>query len=82
MKVYLRLYGPLRDKLPKENRGGAILDVDHGTTVAQILASVEIDWEDVLWAISEQHDTDAERPLADGDELSVFTHVAGGAQNF
>ena len=79
MKVYLRLYGPLRDKLPQENRGGAVLDVEPGTTVAQVLALVNIEWEDVLWAISEQHDTDAHRVLVEGDELSVFTHVAGGA---
>ena len=78
MKVYLRLYGPLRDKLPKENRGGAILEVEDGCTVAQLLASVDIAWEDVLWAISEQHDDNAERMLSDGDELAVFTHVAGG----
>lgn len=78
MKVYLRLYGPLRDKLPKENRGGAILEMNEGTTVAQALASVNIAWEDVLWAISEQYDNNADRPLADGDELAVFTHVAGG----
>ncbi|MFK7799996.1 MAG: MoaD/ThiS family protein [Anaerolineae bacterium] len=78
MNVYLRLYGPLRDRLPKENKGGAVLKLEEGTTVAQALASVGIDWTEILWAISEQHDTDAERPLEDGDELAVFTHVAGG----
>lgn len=82
MKVYLRLYGPLRDKLPKENRGGAILELDEGTTVAKALQSVDIDWTEVLWAISEQHDNDSERPLENGDELAVFTHVAGGSGFF
>jgi len=78
MKIYLRLYGPLRDKLPKENRGAMVLDVETGTTVAQILTSVGIDWSEVLWAIDEQHDETADRPLVDGNELTVFTHVAGG----
>ena len=78
MRVFLRLYGPLRDKLPKENRGRQWLELAEGATVGEALAAVDIEWEDVLWAINEAHDTNAERLLDEGDELAVFTHVAGG----
>ncbi|MFT5194741.1 MAG: molybdopterin converting factor small subunit [Cellvibrionaceae bacterium] len=78
MKVYLRLYGPLRDKLPKENKGRATLNVEEGTTVGQALARVEINWQDIMWAVNEAHENDSDRPLEENDELSVFTHVAGG----
>lgn len=78
MRVFLRLYGPLRDKLPRENRGRKWLELSDSATVAEALASVEIDWEDVLWAINEEHDSDPERLLVENQELSVFTPVAGG----
>lgn len=78
MRVFVRLYGPLRDKLPKENGGRQWLELAEGATVREALSAVDIEWEDVLWAINEAHDTDAERHLDNGDELAVFTHVAGG----
>ncbi len=78
MRVFLRLYGPLRDKLPRENRGRKWLELDEGATVAEALASVGISWEDVLWAINEEHNSESETRLNENEELSVFTPVAGG----
>ena len=78
MRVFLRLYGPLRDKLPRENRGRKWLELADGATVSDALASEDIHWEDVLWAINEEHNSDPKTVLNDGEELSVFTPVAGG----
>ena len=78
MKVILKLYGPLRDKLPREMRGRTELEMADDCVVKDVLAQVDIEWEDVLWAINNEHELSAERALKDGDELSVFTHVAGG----
>ena len=78
MKVILKLYGPLRDKLPREMRGRTEYELPEGVVVKEILAKVDIEWEDVLWAVNNEHELSADRILSDGDELSVFTHVAGG----
>ena len=75
MQVRVKLLGVLRGKQPP---GGA-LDVEPGTTVAGALDRLGVGGGHVhLVMVNGAMETDRQRPLADGDELTVFPPVAGG----
>ena len=78
MKISVKLYGAIRDHLPKGTRGKAELDFPAGTTIEGVLTHLKIDPEEILFAVNEEHRLSAETELTDGDVLAVFTHVAGG----
>ena len=76
MQIRVKLMGTLRNKLPS---GATALEVDAGTTVAAVLGRLGIDGGHVhLVMVNGEMETERQRPLADGDELTVFPPVAGG----
>jgi sulfur carrier protein ThiS len=80
MQVRVKLMGTLRSKLPPGSQGGAaLLEVDGGTTVADLLQQLGIGGGHVhLVLVNGNMETDLQRALADADELTVFPPVAGG----
>jgi molybdopterin converting factor small subunit len=80
MQVRVKLMGALRSKLPPGTQGGvAAMEVEPGTTVADILGRLGLAGGQVhLVLINGGMETDRQRPLSEADELKVFPPVAGG----
>lgn len=77
LEIHLQLYSILREKLPKEAKGRAILQLDQGTTLQDLLDELGIARRVVI-SVNDTHETDKSRQLQDGDEVKVFSSVSGG----
>ncbi len=79
MKIEVRLFATLAVYLPDESDGrSATLGVADGSTVADVvrLLGIPDDWSFI--AMIDGRDAALERPLGDGDVLSLFPPLAGG----
>ncbi len=79
MKIEVRLFATLAVYLPDESDGrSATLGVADGSTVADVvrLLGIPDDWPFI--AMIDGRDAALERPLGDGDVLSLFPPLAGG----
>ena len=77
MNVQLELYSVLREKLPREARGEAVLDLQDGATVADIMQMFEITG-NVVVSVNDVHDPERSKQLKDGDNVKMFSAVGGG----
>lgn len=77
MRVAVRLHSVLRDHLPPEARGRGTITLGEGSTVADLLAHLDIT-RAVVVSINGAHAGDLAQVLRDGDAVEVFTAVAGG----
>ena len=77
MKISVRLYGALRDKLPAEQRGKTVLEVDGSATVADVMTLLKLG-RSVNVSVNEGLVEDRYRPLSDGETVIFFSHAAGG----
>ena len=77
MQINLKLYGSLRDYLPKEKRGKTTLELSSGAVVQDVLEMLNIE-RSVIVAINEEQDSDLSTELHDGDTLMIFELTAGG----
>jgi len=79
MQVQVKLLASLRDRLPREARGMATLDLPAGTTVAQVLERLGIGSANIhVVLVNDDMETDRQRVLNDGDSLQVIPPVHGG----
>jgi molybdopterin converting factor small subunit len=80
MQIRVKLMAALRSKLPPGSQGGvATLAVDDRATVGTLLERLGISGGHIhLIMVNGEQATDRERPLNDGDEVTVFPPVAGG----
>lgn len=84
MKVNVRLFANLREKLPDAERGRATLELAEGTTLFDLIDSLDI--EDKLAQMVLVNGRQAPRPaveraavaLQEGDTVAVFPPLAGG----
>ena len=80
MKVEINLFATLAAYLPVGGEGNsAIIDVPHGSTVDQVARRLGIPDEMPRIVLVNGRDADPEQSLHDGDALSVFPPLAGGA---
>jgi thiamine biosynthesis protein ThiS len=77
LEVNLQLYSVLREKLPPEAKGRAVLRLDEGATLADLLAELDIKRRVVI-SVNEEHEADNLRQLQDGDKVKIFSSVSGG----
>ncbi len=77
MKIQLQLYSVLRDKLPPEARGRAVLELTEGATLADLLDRLDIRQKIVI-SVNGVHEPDHNRLLCDGDDVRIFSSVSGG----
>ncbi|MCP4359228.1 MAG: MoaD/ThiS family protein [Chloroflexi bacterium] len=77
MEIHLQLYSILREKLPADTKGRAVLKLDEGATLADLLAKLDIERK-VTISVNGVHETDKLRQLNDGDEVKIFSSVSGG----
>jgi molybdopterin converting factor small subunit len=79
MKVQVKLMATLRDKLPRESKGVAQLDLDPGATVQTVLDRLDIGGGHVhVVMVNDAMEIDRGRALAEGDNLVIIPPVAGG----
>jgi molybdopterin converting factor small subunit len=74
MKIKVRLFATLREGRGKEQ----INTYEDGTTVLQIIESLDIPVEDVAILLINGRDGLLDTPLAEGDTVSIFPPVGGG----
>ncbi len=77
MQITVILHSILREKLPPEARGRAVLDFAEGARVEDVFRRLDLP-ESVVWAINEEMTRDRERRLQDGDTLRFLRPGAGG----
>jgi thiamine biosynthesis protein ThiS len=77
LEIHLQLYSILREKLPSEAKGRAVLQLDDGTTVADLLKDLNIARRVVI-GVNGVHITDESHPLKDGDAVKIFSSISGG----
>ena len=79
MKIEVRLFATLAAYLPDESDGrSAALEVADGSTVADAVRLLGIPDDMPFIAMIDGRDSALDRPLGDGDVLSLFAPLAGG----
>jgi sulfur carrier protein ThiS len=80
MQIRVKLMGTLRSKAPAGTTGGQVaLEVAPAVSVASVLEHLGISSGQVhLVLVNGEMTPDRSRPVAEGDELTVFPPVAGG----
>ncbi|MEK6664835.1 MAG: MoaD/ThiS family protein [candidate division NC10 bacterium] len=79
MKIEVRLFATLAAYLPDESDGrSAALEVVNGSTVADAVRLLRIPDDMPFIAMIDGRDAALDRPLGDGDVLSLFPPLAGG----
>lgn len=77
MKVKVKLYGLLRDKLPREAKGQSVIELPPHSTVQDLLTTLQIN-SMVKTAINDVLVRDLQHELQDGDDVQFFRPVGGG----
>ena len=77
MEIHLRLYSILREKLPSDAKGRAVLQLGDGATLADLLEHLDIDRR-VIIGVNGVHVPDKSHRLSDGDEVRIFSSISGG----
>jgi len=77
LRIHLRLYSILREKLPPESNGQAVLQLNDGTSLQDLLDELDITRKVVI-SVNEQHESDVSRRLQDGDRVKFFSSISGG----
>ena len=79
MKVSVRLIGSYRKLLPPDTKGSVVeLNIHRGTSVAGLLSQFDVPLTDDSVIVVNGLSVDWETLLADGDEVSAFSAMAGG----
>ncbi len=77
MEIHLQLYSILREKLPHSANGQAVLNLEQGSTIADLLKELGIELK-VIISVNDVQETDHSSQLSDGDEVKIFSSVSGG----
>jgi sulfur carrier protein ThiS len=77
LEIHLQLYSILREKLPHSTNGQAVLNLNEGTTLTDLLNELGINIK-VIISVNDVQETDQSRQLNDGDEVKIFSSVSGG----
>jgi len=77
LKIHLQLYSILREKLPTEAKGRAVLNLNAGATLADLIEELGIARRVVI-SVNGVHESDHSRKLNDGDKVKIFSSVSGG----
>jgi len=79
MKVSLRLIGSYRKLFPPDTQGSSIeIEIPRGTSVAGLLTQFDVPLTDDSVIVVNGLSVDWDSVLAEGDEVSAFSAMAGG----
>jgi len=77
VKIQLRLFSILREKLPPDANGRAMMQVSEGATLDDLLDELGIQRRVVI-SINDVQVSDRSRQLKTGDEVKIFSSISGG----
>ena len=77
MEVHLQLYSILREKLPPEAKGRAVMQMNEDASLTDLLEELGI-MRRVVISVNGAHEADRSRRLQDGDEVKIFSSISGG----
>ena len=77
LEIHLQLYSILREQLPLDAEGRAVLHFDEGVTLADLLNQLDISHRVVI-SVNEVHVPDKSHQLRDGDTVKIFPSISGG----
>jgi thiamine biosynthesis protein ThiS len=77
VEIHLQLYSVLREKLPSNAKGRAVLQLEDGITLADLLEQLNI-VRRVVISVNGEHIVDLSHQLRDGDEVKIFSSISGG----
>jgi len=77
LKINLQLYSILREKLPANAKGRAVMHFDEGATLADLLSELDIQRKVVI-SVNGIHETNKAYQLQDGDKVRIFSSISGG----
>jgi hypothetical protein len=77
MKVSVTLHSFLREALPPEAKGKAVLELPEGAQVKDVVARLKLP-DHALFALNDKLERDRELALKDGDSLRFMRSGAGG----
>lgn len=75
--INVQLYSILRDKLPKESKGRALIALNDEAALQDLLDKLDITRR-VTVSVNGVHILEYSHPLQDGDEVKIFSSVSGG----
>ena len=78
MHIEVTLFSRLRERLPREARGKATVELPDSATVEHLLTHLGITSRVKLITINGQTEADRARILCDGDQVRIFPIVVGG----
>ena len=77
LEIHLQLYSILREKLSPESNGQAVLQLNEGATLADLLDELDIARK-VVVGVNGAHEADMSRRLQNGDQVKIFSSISGG----
>jgi len=77
MQIQVVLHAVLREKLPPQARGRAVLTLPEGAALSDVLAQLNLD-RHITCAVNGRVQRDLSAPLRDGDEVHCFRAAGGG----
>ncbi len=81
MQVNIKLFANLRKKLPKGSMGKATLDLADQASLNDLIQQLDIPLDLAQMVLVNGEQTrEFDQALTDGDQVSIFPPVAGGAE--
>lgn len=77
MEIHVQLFSILRDILPPEAKGRAVLQLNAGATIADLLEQLGISGRVVI-SVNADLVTDRSYQLKDGDRVKILSSISGG----
>ena len=77
LEIHLQLYSILREKLPPESNGQAVLQLKDRANLQDLLDKLDITRKVVI-SVNGAHESDTSRQLQDGDQVKIFSSISGG----
>jgi sulfur carrier protein ThiS len=77
MLVKIILHSILRDKLPPEAHGRTQMEFPENTTIADVMAALEIP-NTIVFSVNDQLERNIHRVLHEGDEIRFLRQSTGG----
>ncbi|MFQ6112245.1 MAG: MoaD/ThiS family protein [Nitrospinota bacterium] len=78
MKIRVKLFGHLREKLPQPDEGGALLELPECAKVSDLLSHLSLPPDAAPTIFINDHQQRLSDPLHEGDSVSLIPPLVGG----